>query len=180
MSQTTESCRICGASFIPRNICQVNCLDCAENPRRARRKVLKSRLILGNDKTVEWECHYCGKEYKSRYPKEFCSPTCTEKYNDEHVTCATCGQLLSEIGIHFSNCQIRHSVYCSEKCKHEAALKRARERGRTDFCPHCGQEFIVDFKKDHYRQNVKKRKAYCCLDCAKAENLTSNYMAVIS
>lgn len=157
-------CEICGMSFEARHANQKYCEECGRNPRRAKRQyqqaVLINKINAGDFDKIssrDYVCEQCGRKFISYNGAKFCSTRCYKQHNIESARCSNCGKHLVDFGIKIETTGGWH--YCSDACREDFRLKRAREDGRLKTCLRCGKEYISSSKSSKFCSNECYRAA---------------------
>lgn len=166
-------CKACKDKFIPNSYNQIYCPDCGKNPKQAyalyvqRQKNYRDILGKTTEELLSCTCIQCGRTWRSKFHKEFCSDDCRYAYLDEHIVCEVCGRNLAELGIHFKK-RLGHPVFCSNDCRKVYEWRVAREKGLVELCPQCGKEFIVKVQKTCNGYCEESRTKFCGQACYRA------------
>lgn len=147
-----KECEICGAIFEVQHPNQKYCNECKKNPTKAKahyRKAVFINKVHAGDiyKKTTRVCEQCGKKFSS-YGKKFCSPSCQIQHNIESAKCCNCGKPLIDFGIKIKTAGGWH--YCSDACKQDFQVKRARERGQEKLASNVGNRLSALQQQENF------------------------------
>lgn len=137
-----KSCEICGELLPDARSYQRYCKECGKHPDRARaqlaRSIVRNKAHAGELDPIfrERECKYCGKLFHTSVGRLYCSDVCETSFILENARCVWCGGPMEESG------KRTWTGYCSDACKREAQIDRAKKKGTYIPCAECGREFI--------------------------------------
>ena len=135
-------CEICQEEYAANRSNQKYCPGCGENPDAARKRfgiaeqMLRQHAGIGSE-PQERTCAFCGKKFLTAFGRGCCSTECALERRRAISVCIHCGANLWEHGVD------RRTGYCSEKCREEEKLDRAKRDGQFRECENCGKSYIA-------------------------------------